>query len=104
MGWTVMTHYARIEIGDADCPDERLYVSAETALELAGIVAAQCQTWQDTLGEVYPQSDEFYAYEFRLPGDGENNYSQRLRIAGGGDRILDVTGLTREEFKQESAT
>lgn len=98
-----MTHYACIAIGDADfLPDEQLYISAETPEELAELVAAQCADWENTLAEVYPQSDEFYAYAFRLPRDGENNYSQRLRIAGGGARVLDVIGMTQEEFERES--
>lgn len=98
-----MTHYACITIGDADyMPDEQLYISAETPQELAELAAEQCATWEATLADVYPKSDEFYAYEFRLPSDGENNYSQRLRIAGGGARVLDVIGMTQEEFERES--
>jgi hypothetical protein len=99
-----MTHYACIAIGDADfLPDEQLYISAETPQELAELVAEQCADWERTLADVYPQSDEFYAYEFRLPNEGENNYSQRLRIAGGGARVLDVIGMTQDEFERESA-
>jgi hypothetical protein len=59
-------------------PTSSFYISAETPQELAELVAEQCADWERTLADVYPQSDEFYAYEFRQPSEGENNYSQRL--------------------------
>lgn len=99
-----MTHYACIAIGDADfMPDEQFYISAETGEELAEIVAEQCRDWENSLAEVYPDSDEFYSYAFRIPRDGEDNYSQRLRSVGMGTRVLDVIGMTQESFERESA-
>jgi len=97
-----MTHYACVEIGDEDsAPVEQSYISAETGAELAAIVAQHCAQWEADLASNYPDSDEFYAHQFREPNEGESNYSQRLRIAGGGAWVLDVRGLTVAEFTLE---
>lgn len=95
-----MTHFVCIAIGQADfLPDAQDYFAAETAQELQDIIANACRDWESQL-----EGESFYAYDFRMPRDGENNYSQRLRIsAGDRDFVLDVIGMTQSEYERESA-
>lgn len=101
-----MTHYFCIAIGMADCtPNSQEYHSAESADEMREIIAAACEQWERDLpepSEKFSIGGEFYSYEFRAPRDGENNWSQRLRIHGSTDCVLDVIGMTAGEFDRES--
>jgi hypothetical protein len=97
-----MTHYFCIAIGDADfMPNSQEYHSAENESEMREIIAGACAEWERQRMDC--DSDEFYSHAFRMPRDGEDNYSQRLRIAEGGGDVLDVIGMTHESFERESA-
>lgn len=99
-----MTHYACIAHGMADyMPNDQSYIQADTAEELARLVADACRAWEDGLPEPdETQGDEFYSYAFRHPREGENNYSQRLRIHASTDWVLDVIGMTADEYEREA--
>lgn len=92
-----MTHFACIAIGMADCtPNSQTYIEAATALELATLVSDACHEWDEE------EEQSGYCYSFRNPGEGESNYSQRLRIARDRDWVLDVIGMTEADFRHES--
>lgn len=97
-----MPHFFCIAIGDADfMPNEQTYYQAGDDAEFREIIAAACAEWEKQREDA--ASDEFYAYELRVPQEGENNYSQRLRIAEGGGDVLDVIGMTESDWERESA-
>lgn len=100
-----MPYFFCVAIGAADfSPNVQEYHRAETVAEMCGIIKTSCAEWieeyrnrptDDTRG------DEFYQYEFRLPRDGENNWSQRLLIGASDDWVLDVIGMTEDEYERE---
>lgn len=93
-----MAHYFCIATGLADfTPTSQDYHSAETESDFHEILKTASEAWQAEL-----DGEEFYSYEFRMPREGESNYSQRLLIAAGEDYVLDVIGMTAEEFERES--
>lgn len=100
-----MAYYFCISEGMADfTPTTQDYHSAENETEFREIIKSACEQWERNLPEPdETRGDEFYCYEFRMPRDGENNYSQRLRIYASEDFVLDVTGMTKEEFERENA-
>lgn len=98
-----MTHYFCISSGMADfTPSTQDFYSAETDAEFQEIVKTACDQWERNLPEPdETRGDEFYCHEFRMPREGENNYSQRLRIAASEDYVLDITGMTEAEYFRE---
>lgn len=101
-----MAYFICVATGMADCtPNDQQYHRAETRKELSAIVNQCCAEWvaeysdrptDDTRG------DEYYRYGFVPPRDGEDNYSQRLLIGGSDDWVLDVIGMTEDEYNRES--
>lgn len=98
-----MAHYFCIAEGMADfSPTTQEFYAAETESEFREIVKAACEAWENNLPDAdETRGDEFYAYEFRMPREGENNYSQRLRIAASDDFVLDVIGMTESDYQRE---
>lgn len=101
-----MTHYFCLATGMADCtPNDQQYHSAETVDEMRDIIATAMAEWIAEYRD-RPSSeecgDEFYQYEFRAPRDGEDNWSQRLLIGASEDWVLDVIGMTEDEWNRES--
>ena len=100
-----MAHYFCIAVGMADCtPNSQEYFCASSA-EMPHIIKTACDEWiaeynerptDDTRG------DEFFQYEFKMPRDGEDNYSQRLLIGGSDDWVLDVIGMTADDWAREA--
>jgi len=99
-----MTHYFCIATGMADfSPATQDYYSADSEEEFREIVKAACASWETNLPEADDtRGDEFYSYEFKMPRDGENNYSQRLRIDASSDYVLDVIGMTESDYAREA--
>lgn len=98
-----MTHYFCIATGMADCtPNDQQFHAAADEAEMREIIANECAEWEKSLPEPgETRGDEFFAYEFRMPREGEDNYSQRLRIAASEDWVLDVIGMTQADFERE---
>ena len=98
-----MAHYFCISEGMADfTPTTQNYYSAENETEFREIIKSACEAWENNLPDAdESRGDEFYAYEFRMPREGENNYSQRLRIAASDDFVLDVIGMTESDYQRE---
>jgi hypothetical protein len=98
-----MTYYFCIAEGMADCtPNTQDFYAVETRSEFEHTVKAACEFWEAALPEAdETRGDEFYAYEFRLPREGEDNYSQRLRIAASDDFVLDIIGMTESDYQRE---
>ncbi len=98
-----MTYYFCIATGMADCtPIDQQFHSAADGAEMREIIALECAEWEKSLPS--PDStrgDEFYAHEFRIPREGEDNWSQRLRISASEDYVLDVIGMTQADFERE---
>jgi hypothetical protein len=93
--------YFCIAQGMADCtPDRQDYYAAADANEQREIVAAACAEFDREESEGQ-ENGEPYRYPFHLPLDGVNNYSQRLRISRGPDYVLDVIGMTADEYERE---
>lgn len=93
-----MAYYVCIAVGMADfMPDTQEYHFAENEMELRAIINDACVEF-DSQEDSAP-----YTYDFRMPREGQTNYSQRLRIAKDTGRVLDVIGMTQEEFDRESA-
>lgn len=100
-----MAHYFCIAIGMADCtPNSQDYHCAADSDEMRAIIKTACDEWDAELsGDNSPSaSDEFFAYEFKMPREGENNYAQRLRIANDCDWVLDVIGMTADDWARET--
>lgn len=99
-----MTHYFCIATGQADfLPTSQDYHSAADETEMRAIVAAACEQWEKEMPEADDtRGDEFYSHEFRMPREGENNWSQRLRIDASSDYVLDVIGMTADEYAREA--
>lgn len=99
-----MTHYVCIAIGKADClPDDQIYVSADSDTELREAITTHLDEFDSVWCEEGEgeQSGPPRRYDFRMPSLGENNWSQRLRIARDADMVLDVIGMTEDEFRRE---
>lgn len=93
-----MAHYFCIAVGMADCtPNSQDYRIASDETEFREIVCAACEQWHKDQDHT-----EFRAYEFRMPKEGENNYSQRLLISMAEDWVLDVIGMTSDDWARES--
>jgi hypothetical protein len=98
-------HYACIAIGDADfLPDEQLYISAETPQELAEIVAANAPNGKDCSRKFIRIRTNF------MPMNSVCRARVKITIRNGcallaarRRRVLDVIGMTQEEFERESA-
>lgn len=101
-----MTHYFCIATGTADfSPTSQDYHTVETESEFREIVKSACDEWASEYAERptdETRGDEYYRHEFRMPRAGEDNYSQRLMIGASDDWVLDVIGMTAEEFERES--
>lgn len=101
MEQTTMTHYICIVTGAADfLPDSQEYHACETSQELAETIAAACNAFDDAERE--KGSVGAHAYDFRMPREGENNYSQRIRVSRTEDYVLDVIGMTADEYAREA--
>ncbi len=101
-----MAYYVCIAIGMAGCqPDDRIYISANSGAELLEAVTLHTSEFDGVWcwGGEGEQSGDPYRHAFRMPREGENNWSQRLRIARDADMVLDVIGMTEEEYGRESA-
>lgn len=98
-----MTYYFCISEGLADfTPTTQDFYAVETEKEFHEFVKLACEQWERNLPEPNEtHGDEFYSYEFRMPSEGENNYSQRLRISASDDFVLDITGMTEADYMRE---
>ena len=100
-----MAFYVCFATGLADCtPNDQSYHSFETVEGLRYAVREACEMWErELIGDNSPSASEhFYSHEFRAPREGENNWSQRLRIASDCDWVLDVIGMTADEYARET--
>lgn len=91
--------YACIAIGMADClPDQQIYVSGNIR-EFGDAIAAAIG---DAAEEFESDCGGYYRHAFRFPRPGQDNWSQRILIGKESDRVLDIIGMTRDEFERES--
>lgn len=99
-----MTYYACIAIGHSDfLPNRVEYIAATSKRELSQIVNQACREWDSEEREDNPGT-KIYRYKFRVPSNPSiNNYSQRLRIGGASDWVLDVIGMTECEYERGTA-
>ena len=94
-------YYACIAIGMADyMPDEQHYISADNPRDFADLII---QYVSDAMDEFNEDCGGYYRHTFRMPRPGQDNYSQRLLIGKDSDRVLDVIGMTVEEYEREQA-
>ena len=103
-----MAYYVCIAIGATAflaAPDNQIYISAGSGAELLEAIAVHTSEFDDVWceGGEGEQSGPPHRHAFRMPSEGENNWSQRLRIARDADMVLDVIGMTEEEYGRESA-
>lgn len=98
-----MPYYFCIAEGMADfTPTTQDFYCVQSESEFRHTVQAACDFWESSLPDPDDtRGDEFYAHEFRMPREGENNYSQRLRISASDDFVLDVIGMTESDYQRE---
>lgn len=94
-----MAHFFCIAEGMADfSPNSQNYHTAENAEEFAAIVQKACEEFDKAC------EGESHRYAFRVPGEGVNNYSQRVRSARHYDTVLDIIGMTADEYEREAGS
>lgn len=90
--------YVCIMTGMAACaPDDAQYVSAETAEELSALVEqARTEFIAEELADGYAEP---YLHDFRAPSSAMvTNWQQRIAIGRDHDRVLDVQGMTEDNW------
>lgn len=93
--------YVCIMTGMASCaPDDAQYISAETAEELTEQVEqARTEFIAEELGDGFPEP---HLYDFRAPSSAlVTNWQQRLCIGKDHDRVLDVIGMTEDDWLKQ---
>lgn len=109
-----MTFFVCFAKGMADCtPDEQSYHDFDTVEGLLYAVEQECEMFErddaeshfwnsDKRETVDPAGRLPIRYQFRVPREGENNYSQRICISRFSDRVLDVIGMTEDDYRREN--
>lgn len=93
-----MAHYFCIAVGMADCaPNAQDYCVAEDEREFQEILDTARAEWI-----AFQDGTEYRSHEFKMPRNGEDNYSQRLLISMVEDWVLDVIGMTEDDWRRES--
>jgi len=97
-----MAYFVCIAIGQDDfMPDSQDYIAASSKRELCAMIASACRIFDAEEREARPRA-HIYRYKFRAPSSPSvNNWTQRLRISGADNRVLDVIGMTQSEFYRE---
>lgn len=97
-----MPYYVCIAHGLADCtPDSQEYHECSTKRELETTVRKAVREFERE--EIEGQDNESpYVHEFRAPADTSvTNWSQRLCIARNSDYVMDVIGMSADEYYRE---
>lgn len=95
-----MYYFCIIE-GAADClPVTQTYHSAATREEMEIIVSEAATEFTEWQRE--EEGKDVILYKHTLPAPGENNYSFRPVIAKDADWVMDVIGMTAEDYAIES--
>lgn len=90
--------YACVAIGMADCtPTVQNYISGVTQEEFAEELLQVTQEWD-------AENPHHHVYAFRMPRRGEDNYSQRIRVAKEEDYVVDVIGMNGDDWEREQAS
>lgn len=105
-----MTFYFCVSTGMADfLPSTQDYYACQTEAEVLEVVESAKAAFKQSESDAFYASDRQHPaaghlpheYVFRMPREGEDNWSQRVMVGRFEDTCLDITGMTFAEFCRE---